>query len=155
MKTAVLDTLGDRLVAVFLIGFAVFVFIYTADFPEAAQPLDPGIEAFPRITAGLIGVLALVLLAKPREWEKFPRGSGVVRVLGTVVLVYFYYLALQPLGFVVTTSFFLVGHLLLIGVRKPLSIIVITAVGGFGIFYLFRSVLDVPLPLSGIGGLPF
>lgn len=155
MNHAIVDKIGDRVVAVCLIGFTVFIFVYTGSFPAASQPLDPGIGAFPRIVAGLIGLLALILLAKPQEWEQFPRGSGAVRVVGTVVLVYLYYLALQPLGFVITTSLFLVLHLLLIGVRKPIPIIVVTAVGGYGLFSLFRNLLDVPLPTSGIGGLPF
>lgn len=155
MKATKIDGIGDRIVAIFLIGFAVFIFVYTAGFPEAAQPLDPGTEAFPRIIAALIGILALVLVAKPRAWERFPRESGAVRVIGTVVLLYLYYLAIEPLGFVVTTSVFLVFQMLLIGVRKIVPIIVVTVVGGVGLFYLFRNVLDVPLPLSGIGGLPF
>lgn len=155
MKNSVSERLGDRVVAGLLVAFAVFIFVYTASFPQPTQPLDPGVDAFPRIMAGLIGLLALTLLAKPRSWERFPRGAGAARVVGTVVLIFLYYLAIQPLGFVITTSFFLVGHLLLIGVRKPLPIIIVTFVGGPGLFYLFRNVLDVPLPLSGIGGLPF
>lgn len=155
MSDALVNNIGDRIVAALLVAFTVFIFVYTESFPETAQALDPGVEAFPRIVAGLIGILALVLLARPRAWESFPTGSGAMRVIGTVVLVFLYYLAIQPLGFVITTSIFLILHLLLIGVRKPMPIIVVTVVGGFGIFYLFRSVLDVPLPLSGIGGLPF
>ncbi|MGO1530583.1 MAG: tripartite tricarboxylate transporter TctB family protein [Micrococcaceae bacterium] len=155
MTESILARLGDRLVAVGLIGFAVFIFVYTADFPAASQPLDPGIDAFPRIVAALIGGLALALLVKPREWEKFPRGFGVLRVVGTIVLITFYYFAIQPLGFVITSAVFLIAHTLLVGVRKPISIIVITLIGSVGLFYLFRNILDVPLPRSGIGGLPF
>lgn len=155
MSNSLVDNIGDRIVAALLIVFAGFIFIYTASFPEPAQSLDPGIDAFPRIIASLIGLLALMLLLKPREWERFPRGSGMLRVLGTVGLVFLYYLAIVPLGFVITTSLFLVLHLLLIGVRKPIPIFVVTLIGGLGVFYLFRNVLDVPLPLSGVGGLPF
>lgn len=153
--SSVAKGLGDRFVAVGLITFVVFIHVHTASFPQLSHQMDPGPGGFPRVVATLIGVLALGLLIKPRQWERFPRGSGILRVVGTIILVFMYYLAIQPLGFVITTAGFLISETLLIGVRKLISTIIVTLIGSIGLFYLFRYVLEVPLPTSGIGALPF
>lgn len=145
----------DRLVASILIVFAVVVFAYTYTFPAPSQALDPGVAAMPRLMLGTIFVLALVPLIRPQECEKLPRGSGVVRILGTIVLLLAYAFAIDELGFVISTAVFLVAELLLIGVRHWLPLVAMPLVTSFGLYYLFRAALDVPLPRGGFGGIPF
>lgn len=146
--------LGDRVAALLLLALAVFVFAYTFTFPPPAQELDPGLAALPRMIAVLIGVLALVPLARPEEGEALPRGGTALRVVGTVVLLGAYALVIDSLGFVITTVAFLLAELLLIGVRRPLTLILVSVGLSLGLFYLFRILLDVSLPVSGLGGLP-
>lgn len=146
--------LGDRIAAVLLLALAVFVFAYTFTFPPPVQPLDPGVAAFPRIISVLIGVLALVPLVRPEEGEALPRGGAALRVIGTVVLLGGYAIVLDVLGFVITTVGFLLAELLLLGVRRPVLLIILPLGLSMGLFYLFRVLLGVPLPDSGLGGLP-
>ncbi|WP_298587829.1 tripartite tricarboxylate transporter TctB family protein [uncultured Kocuria sp.] len=146
--------LGDRIAGLLLLGLAVFVYVYSGRLPAPIQDLDPGVGYFPRMLAVLIGVLALVPLLRPQEWERMPRGVIAWHVLGTAALLFFYALAIDTLGFVITTVVFVLAELLLLGARKPLTLVLMPLGVSLGLFYLFRSVLDVPLPTAGWGGLP-
>lgn len=146
--------LGDRVAAGLLLAFAVGVFAYTFTFPVPVQDLDPGVTAFPRMVTVLIGVLALVLLVRPREGEPLPRGRAAIRVVVTVLFLCVYAIVLDSMGFVITTVVFLLAELLLIGVRRPVLLVLVPLGVSAGLFYLFRVFLEVPLPVSGIGGLP-
>lgn len=146
--------LGDRIAALVLLALAMFVIIDGSSFPAPVQPLDPGIAAFPQMTAGLLGALALVLLLRPEDGEPLPRGVPAVRLLGTVTLLLIYALTLDVVGFVISTTFFLLATLLLIGVRRTVVVALISVGVSLGLFYLFRVVLGVSLPTSGLGGLP-
>lgn len=146
--------LGDRVAAGLLLVFAVGVFAYTFTFPSPLQPQDPGVTAFPRMVTVLIGILALLLLLRPREGEPLPRGRAAIRVITTVLLLCVYALVLDTAGFVITTVVFLLAELLLIGVRRPVLLILVPIGVSVGLFYLFRVFLEVPLPINGIGGLP-
>lgn len=146
--------LGDRVAAGLLLAFAVGVFAYTFTFPVPVQDLDPGVTAFPRMVTVLIGVLALVLLVRPREGEPLPRGRAAIRVIVTILFLCLYAVVMDSIGFVITTVVFLLAELLLIGVRRPVLLVLVPLGVAVGLFYLFRVFLEVPLPVSGIGGLP-
>jgi putative tricarboxylic transport membrane protein len=151
---AVSARVGDRITGLLLLGLAVFVFVYSGTLPPPVQDLDPGPGFFPRMLAVLIGVLALVPLLKPQDWDPLPRGIVAWHVIGTVLLLFGYALLVDTAGFVITTVVFVLAELLLLGARRPLTLIAMPLVVGLGLFYLFRSVLDVPLPVAGWGGLP-
>lgn len=145
---------GDRVAAGLLLTLAVGVFAYTFTFPPPTQELDPGVSAFPRMIAVLIAVLSIVLLVRPQSGEALPRGTAAVRVALTVVLLWGYAMVLDYLGFVITSVVFLLAELLLIGVRRPTWLVLAPLGISLLLFYLFRVFLDVPLPVSGLGGLP-
>ncbi len=146
--------LGDRIAAGLLLAFSVGVFAYTFTFPAPVQSLDPGVTAFPRMVLVLIGILSLVLLVRPREGEPLPRGRAALRIVATLLLLGVYAVVLDSLGFVITTVSFLLAELLLVGVRRPVLLVLVPLGVGVGLFYLFRVFLEVPLPTSGLGGLP-
>ncbi|WP_026820482.1 tripartite tricarboxylate transporter TctB family protein [Arthrobacter castelli] len=145
---------GDRVAAVILLALAVFVFAYSFTMPDPVQELDPGVAAFPRGLAVLIGVLALVPLFRPQPGEALPRGLYAGRVIGTVALLAGYAMVLDIIGFVITTVAFTLAELFLLGIRRPVTLIVMPLGVGLGLFYVFRTLLGVALPTSGLGGLP-
>lgn len=148
------NRLGDRVAGALVLALAVGIFAYTFALPSPAQPTDPGVTALPRMIAVLIGVLALVVLARPEEGETLPRGGGALRVGVTAVLLLLYGLVMDSLGFVITTIVFLLAVLLLIGVRRPVTLVLVPLGVSVGMFLLFRVLLEVSLPVSGMGGLP-
>lgn len=145
---------GDRIAAVILLALAVFVFAYSFTMPDPVQELDPGVAAFPRGLAVIIGILALVPLFRPQPGEPLPKGLYAWRVIGTVVLLVGYSMVLDIIGFVITTVLFTVAELLLLGVRRPVTLVVMPLGVALGLFYIFRTLLGVALPTSGLGGLP-
>ena len=107
------------------------------------------------MVAALIGILSVVLLVRPREGEAFTEGMvGDPGCRKPCCLLCVYAYTLDSLGFVITTVFFLLAELLLIGVRRPVYLVLVPLGLGVGLFYLFRVFLEVPLPVSGLGGLP-
>lgn len=145
---------GDRIAAIILLALAVFVFAESFTMPDPVQKLDPGVAAFPRGLAVLIGVLALVPLFRPQPGEPLPQGRYAWRVIGTVLLLAGYAMVLDLIGFVITTILFILAELLLLGIRRPVTLIAMPFGVGLGLFYIFRTLLGVALPTSGLGGLP-
>lgn len=148
------SVLGDRVVALLLLAFVAAVFAYTFTFPQPAQPLDPGVTAFPRMVAVMIGIFALFILLRPEEGEMLPKGNAAVRVIGTALLLGIYAVIMDTVGFVLTTALFLLAELLLIGVRRPTLLVSMPLGVSIVLFYLFRMFLGVPLPVSRLGWLP-
>jgi putative tricarboxylic transport membrane protein len=140
------STLGDRVVAGVLLALAVGMFLYTFTFPGTLQPTDPGTAAFPRILAVALGALALISLLRPQEVALLPERSGTVPLVGIVVLTALYAGVVPVLGFLVSTVVYLVGALLLMGVRSPVYLVLVPVVLSFALFGLFGLLLEVPLP---------
>ena len=74
-----------------------------------------------------------------------PQWASVLRVLGLAVIMFLYAIALEPLGFIISTIGVVVLILLLMGERKPLNYLVVLAVCAV-IYALFTYVLKVRLP---------
>ena len=137
-----------------LLAFAAAGFVLSLSFPAPAQPIDPGPAAFPRLIVGGVAILALLQLLEPGKGEEpLPRGRQALKVGGFLVLLLVYAAVLKPLGFIVSTVIFLVGALILAGVRLPHPLI-LTPVGlAVVLFYVFYELLRVSLPRGVIEGL--
>ena len=147
------DTLKDRLSAVFLLIMCGLVFWLTKDFP-VSKTFDPGVAAWPQILAGVIALCALVPLVKPRVVEEFPAGTPSVRVVSTIAALVLYMVLFDLLGFVFSTTLYFVAQFAILKVTSWRVYLLIPLPLSLGLFFLFRKLLEVPLPLSGIGGLP-
>jgi len=106
----------------------------------------------------VIGVaLSLLLLIFPGSHERlqlkgFKWGTGIT-MLGLMV---FYGLALRPLGFIASTTIFLIGGYFTLGERRPVVLILASVPIVIGFWVLMTKGLDVyvePLPefLRSIG----
>lgn len=146
---------GDIISAVLLLAFAVAMFGLTFGFPPPGQQNDPGTVALPRIVAGGLGLLALLLLTRPRGGEPLPRGRAALRVAGILVLAFAYAAALEPLGFILASTLFLLGAMLLAGARKLLYLILVPPGLSILLFYVFYRLLEVALPRGLVEGVLF
>lgn len=149
------DRAGDIVSGALLLALVVAIFVITPGFPPPGQPNDPGTAAFPRIIAGALGALALILLVRPERGEPLPRGRDALRVAGVVGLLLFYVAVLELLGFILATFIFLVGALLLAGARRPLTLILVPTGVSVVLFYVFYELLRVSLPRGIIEGMMF
>lgn len=137
---------GDRVVASILLALAAAMFLYTFTFPSTLQPTDPGTAAFPRILAVALGVLALALIFRPDEGSLLPERSGAFPMVGIVILTAVYAGVLPLLGFLLSTALYMVGALILMGVRKPVYLALVPVGLSFALFALFGLLLEIPLP---------
>lgn len=141
-----------------LIFLAVGLFaVFTATKLKYYGELGPGPGFFPLwlglIFSGLaVGWFAHVSLRPVDEMEPgfMPDRAGVIRVLSIVVALAAYTILLETLGFQLLTLIFLLALLVTLGRQNPVVTILIGLVGSFGIYYLFRNWLNVPLPTSSI-----
>lgn len=144
--------LGDYVAAGVLLILAIAVFAITLGFPGPGQPNDPGSAAFPRIVAGTLAVLAVLQLARPQRGEELPRGAAALRVMGIVTLLAVYAVVLEALGFILSSVLFLLGALLLAGVRRPSFLVVLPVGISVVLFYVFYNLLEVSLPTGFLEG---
>ena len=145
---------GTLISTALLLAFAAAGFVLSLSFPAPAQPIDPGPAAFPRLIVGGVAILALLQLLEPGKGEEeLPRGRQALKVGGVLVLLLVYAAVLKPLGFIVSTVIFLVGALILAGVRRPLPLVLMPVGLAVVLFYVFYELLRVSLPRGVIEGL--
>lgn len=149
------DKAGDIVSALLLLAFAAAMFLLTLGFPAPGQANDPGTAALPRIVAVGLGVLAVLQLVRPGVWEPLPRGRTVLRLVGIVGLLVVYAMVLEILGFILASTLFLLGAIVLAGGRRPLYLVLIPPVLSVVLFYVFYMLLGVPLPRGYVEGVLF
>lgn len=146
---------GDIAATLLLLIFAVVMFVLTLDFPAPGQPNDPGTAALPRMIAVALGVLGLTQLLRPEEVEALPRGGAALRVGGILALLFVYVALFEALGFLIATGLFLLGALLLAGIKQVPYLILVPVGVSVVLFYLFSELLEVSLPRRFLEGLLF
>jgi len=128
-------------------GVSAGVYVLTRDMAKVPAGIGPG--DYPRvIAAGLFALGALLAaqgLASSGATARalYPRGAAG-RVAALTLMVLAYVRILPHLGFLLSTPLFLVGAMLLFGVRRPV-LILLTSVGVtsavHGVFYSLFQIL--------------
>lgn len=152
----------DRWVALVLLGICL-TYGYTAWFmmdgalPPIMKRLAVWPSSFPKVLsiAGTILSLIVVLGIEKgevkvgdidyRRLHEYKLGQALA-LLGLMVA---YAILLRPAGFLLATSGFLIGGSVILGERRWVVMIVVSAIATFGIWYLVQEVLGIflrPLP---------
>jgi putative tricarboxylic transport membrane protein len=152
----------DRWVALVLLGICL-TYGYTAWFmmdgalPPIMKRLAVWPSSFPKVLsiAGIILSLIVVLGIEKgevkvgdidyRRLHEYKLGQALA-LLGLMVA---YAILLRPAGFLLATSGFLIGGSVILGERRWVVMIVVSAIATFGIWYLVQEVLGIflrPLP---------
>ena len=152
----------DRWVALVLLGICL-TYGYTAWFmmdgalPPIMKRLAVWPSSFPKVLsiAGIILSLIVVLGIEKgevkvgdidyRRLHEYKLGQALA-LLGLMVA---YAILLRPTGFLLATSGFLIGGSVILGERRWIVMIVVSAIATFGIWYLVQEVLGIflrPLP---------
>lgn len=146
-----------RLVAcVCLLAVFVAALITSFDY-SLMDALGPGPGFFPFWLSLVGALLTLAILIQdirsrdiptdsilPSRAEALQAGGVLVALIATAAL-------LEPLGFRLTMLLFIAGLLVAIGARSPVAIVSCSLAGSFGVFYVFYTWLQVPLPLGVFG----
>lgn len=135
------------------LALGVAVLIISTDIRAGMLTNDPGPAFLPRIAGVALVVLSLWLLVHREAHEGLPRGGALLRVVMTIAFTVMYLSILEPFGFPAATALFLLCQMWLIGVRRPLILLVLPVMISAATYAVFRIGLDVPLPATRIGGL--
>ena len=158
---------GDLVAGVLTAGLGLSVLLYVRRFPELSGG-QPGPALFPGIIGALMVLFGLVLAvravlalraparhaaAAAETDEAVPqpgRRSAVLRAVAVLAAVGFYLLVADHLGFIPTMAALLWLLMVVLGasVLRGLGAAVLATVV---VYYLFRVVLLVPLPLGPLG----
>lgn len=138
-------------------AFSVFYLVNATRIPRGTAEM-PGPGVFP-VVAG-IGLTALSLFiavrtsfSGERGHSPFPRGADLRRVFGTFGSLAFYVVALPHLGHPLSSGIFFGATLRVMGMRSRKKVAIGGSLAALLSWYLFRVVLEVPLPLAPLVGL--
>ena len=152
----------DRWVALVLLGICL-TYGYTAWFvmdgalPPIMKRLAVWPSSFPKVLsiAGIILSLIVVLGIEKGEVKvgdidyRRLHEYKLDQALALLGLMVAYAILLRPAGFLLATSGFLIGGSVILGERRWILMIVVSAIATFGIWYLVQEVLGIflrPLP---------
>lgn len=120
--------------------------------------LGPGPGFFPFWIALVLGVLSAGMIyqssfkeSEPLPGDFFPERRGLVRMGAIVLAMVASVLLLDTLGFRLTMLAFFLFLLLTLGRHHPIVTVLVAVAGSFGAFYLFDTLLQVPLPIGRFG----
>jgi putative tricarboxylic transport membrane protein len=126
---------------------------YTAAKLPYATAMGPGPGFFPVWLCGLLALLAIIMIAQanfgqssPLPADFFSERSGYLRIVAAIAGLFAIALGMSQLGFPITAFLFYVVLLTIFGRRNPIEIVVLAAIGSFGVYYLFSKLLSQPLP---------
>ncbi|MCX7786673.1 MAG: tripartite tricarboxylate transporter TctB family protein [Spirochaetes bacterium] len=148
---------------------AVAFFLYTFSFPSEQRGLDP--RLYPRFISICFFALSVGLIItgvqawrkerkpageKPEQASIGPAGkkfflSPTKKRIGWMFLVALGYVAIiDTVGYLVATPPFLAGSMVLFGEKRVLRILLVSVISTAILFWLFRIIFRVPLPVSSL-----
>jgi hypothetical protein len=143
---------ANIIVALVLLCFTGVYAYFTSQLPDRNLPNTLGSDFMPWLLATTLFILSgclLVINATGKSRENFEPKVALKEVVSVVVLtvfVYFYVQAIQLIGFLYITPFFLAALMWISGARKIKEIIILSAVSTVGIYLFFQKVFKVILP---------
>lgn len=143
---------GNLTAAALLLLIGVIVFTDTAGLGGSA-PSDPGAAGYPRLIAGVMMVLAVALTFQRGAGDPMPSRRDGMHVVGAVALLIAYSFGLELLGYITATTLFLVGTMLLMGIRRWVPLVVVPVAFSVVLFFLFYTIFGVSLPREFLEGL--
>lgn len=151
---------NSLIAGILFLTFSIIV-MATAWSMEYYSSIGPGPGFFPFWLSLILGLLSIVWIiqiartkndsdADEKDTRFLPRGSGLLRLLSIIGALAFMILLMDTVGFQLPMFVFLIFLLYVLGKVKPLTTLIIAAVGSFGLFNVFTLLLDVQLPFSAI-----
>ena len=137
----------DIVVSLCVYALTVFVFVYSASFKETADnSLNP--DVWPRIVCVLMSLAATAQLVNALRGKLTTEVTVANKkeVIAAIALIILYAVLLKPVGYIITSIVLMVCLLGLFRVKKVWVYIVLPVVTTAAAYYLFHSLLRVPLP---------
>jgi hypothetical protein len=150
MSKAVSRVVNERvaaLLAILLVGVALYVSSFRQDFTDAGLAHSP--MFFPRIILILwIGLAAIAVAQAIFAQEASGRIDGITRLAVLVVAALVYTNVMTTYGFFLTSAGFAAICLPVFGIRNPAVILAYAVAVPGSLVILFNHILGMPLPTS-------
>lgn len=159
----------DALISLIIIGASIVFLATSQQYADIASGRsDPGAAFWVQIVLVVLLISSIVNLAKiikkARSEEASMRSGFSISIedvrnrlkndermriyLISVVLIVIYLAIFEPLGFIVSTAFFLTGFIWTLGYRKKIKLLAFTILISLFVFILFRNFMNVALPFG-------
>ena len=145
-----------QIAALCFVAFSAFVVMESLSL-EYYTSLGPGAGFFPFWLGASLGALALAWLVqisgragKPKEGAFLPPKTGVLQILSILAALSATAALMNFIGFQLTMFLFMVFLLMIPGGQKPLITVIIALLCSVGVYHVFGSYLDVPLPTASV-----
>lgn len=142
-----------------LIG--IFAFVIAEGFPEDfIMKLGP--DFYPKLLSVALIILSLTLIIRTilgKNKSNFLainiRDKRFQKVIASLGLAILYAMFLKRIGFIPITILFLFAFLMLLNIKKPLTLIAVPIVTTFALWLVFQKILTVSLPIGLLSLLGF
>ena len=143
--------LREKYPAIFLLLFSIYVCLESAQLGLGAiyKPGSGFISFWSGIFLGLLALILLIQSIRPTRGNRAQKGKektnwkAVSLILGSLIG---YTLFLQPLGFIITTTLFVLVLLKWIEKKGWFLSVLTSLILAFASYYVFRILLDAKLP---------
>ena len=140
-----------------LFVFSVFYLVNAAALPRGSI-LKPGAGVFPMMVGAALTILTLIMalrasLSVEKGQSPFPGGRGACRVAGVFGSLVFYTITLTFLGHPVSSAICFGAILRFMGLKSWNRILLWACAAALSSWYLFSTLLEIPLPLLPLFGL--
>jgi putative tricarboxylic transport membrane protein len=143
-------------VAVVLLALAGYIFLAAGTLPFGTMRV-PQTGFFPKTLAVLLGIFSLILLARALAGREALSGAerietqGWIRIAVTLMTLAGFALALERLGFLLTTFLLMISLLRAIEAQKWRKVVVVALATALISYAIFSLLLGVPLPAGLLG----
>lgn len=141
---------GTRLAALAIIALGVAASVLARHLPaQAGFGLGPAFLPF--WTGIVLAACGIWLYLRPVEngEASWPNSRGLKRAGVGFLAILFYGMALEPLGYLLSSAAFLVLGMILLEPTRPLRALLLGSASALLLLFIFRTWLRVPLP-SGL-----
>lgn len=141
---------GDRIISIILFIFCGLYFYLSLSFSIQSR-------SYPQTTIILLFILTTILFLStfnkkkelfPKERENKEDNIIVSRVIGIVMITFFYIFLIDKIGFFTITEFFLVGVMYFLGIRSYKILLFVPSLFTLLLFIGFRLLLEVSTPIG-------
>ena len=149
----------DAITGIVLMALAVLYYKMADALPRSLLSDNVGAEGFPKLLAGSLFVLALVLLlmglfkrraANPIE-EKEKRAhekQAALKAAGMLILGIVYLLFVSLIGYPLAVGFLITAVLLYYKEALSLKVVITASIGGLLFWVFFVFALEIPMPMG-------
>lgn len=149
----------DAITGIVLMALAVLYYKMADALPRSLLSDNVGAEGFPKLLAGSLFVLALVLLlmglfkrhaANPIE-EKEKRAhekQAALKAAGMLILGILYLLFVSLIGYPLAVGFLIAAVLLYYKEALSLKVVITASIGGILFWVFFFFALEIPMPMG-------